>query len=265
MLGTELKSCVRFTYSKDYFNGNHTHPYYELVYYYKGRGKVCIMDKSYDFRPGTYSISKPEAYHNEEGVVGTDLIYISFTLSNFDPENGLYEDDGTIGKLMFECYSELQERKPMYQLVLNNLAERIILQFMRCNLRQNKQGEDSFAYILNYIDINATRNLSVKDIADNIGYNYNYFRELFFEKQGVSLKDYLTEKKISCAEKLLKSTDYSLAKIAALSGFSSASHLCTVFKKCKGITPQEFKLTASDSYKAEQKYLPLEYSRKIPK
>ena len=166
---------------------------------------------------------------------------------------------------MFECYSELQERKPMYQLVLNNLAERIILQFMRCNLRQNKQGEDSFAYILNYIDINATRNLSVKDIADNIGYNYNYFRELFFEKQGVSLKDYLTEKKISCAEKLLKSTDYSLAKIAALSGFSSASHLCTVFKKCKGITPQEFKLTASDSYKAEQKYLPLEYSRKIPK
>ena len=34
----------------------------------------------------------------------------------------------------------------------------------------------------------------------NIGYNYNYFRELFYEKKGVSLKDYLTEKKISCAE-----------------------------------------------------------------
>ena len=135
---------------------------------------------------------------------------------------------------------------------------------MRCNLPQKQQGNDNFDYILSYIDVNATRNLSVKEIASNIGYNYNYFRELFYEKKGISLKDYLTQKKISCAEKLLKSTDYGLSQIAAMSGFSSASHLCTVFKTIKNVTPQEFRTTSADSYKAEEKYLPPEFSRKAP-
>lgn len=264
MLGTELKSCIRVNYDKDYFNGNHFHPYYELVYYYNGHGQVNILGTNHTFEAGTYSIARPEAYHNEEGVKGTDVIYISFTLNNFELENGLYRDDGTIGKLMLECYNELQERKPMFQLVLNNLAERIILKFMRCNLPQKQQGNDNFDYILSYIDVNATRNLSVKEIASNIGYNYNYFRELFYEKKGISLKDYLTQKKISCAEKLLKSTDYGLSQIAAMSGFSSASHLCTVFKTIKNVTPQEFRTTSADSYKAEEKYLPPEFSRKAP-
>lgn len=267
MFGTELKSCVRVSYQGDYFNGNHTHPYYELVYYYKGNGKVSIMNKTYDFAPNTYSISRPEDYHNEEGTANTDIIYISFTLNNFELENGVYKDsDGEIGKLIYKCYKELQEKKPMFQLVLNNLAERIILQFMRCNIRDKTQVDDSFAYILNYIDMNATQNLTVKQLANNIGYNYNYFRELFFSKKGVSLKEYLIEKKISCAEKLLTSTDYTLNKIATACGFNSASHFCTVFKKINGITPQAFKEQANkNAYTAEEKYLPPEFSRKPPK
>ncbi|MDY6023648.1 MAG: AraC family transcriptional regulator [Candidatus Borkfalkiaceae bacterium] len=263
MFGAELKSCIRVTYQKDYFNGNHTHPYYELVYYYKGNGKVSILDKPYAFSSGTYSVSRPETYHCEEGVKGTDLIYISFTINNTELENGIYDDDGTIGKLMFECYKELQEKKPMFQLILNNLTEQIIIQYMRANLRPKNQPEDSFTYIMNYIDINATQNLSVKEIAKNIGYNYNYFRELFFEKRGVSLKDYLIEKKISFAEKLLKSTDYNLSKIASMSGFSSASHLCSLFKKQTGITPQEYNTTVQESYKAEEKYLPPEFNKNV--
>ena len=135
---------------------------------------------------------------------------------------------------------------------------------MRANIRYKDQPEDNFAYIMNYIDINATQNLSVKDIAKNIGYNYNYFRELFLEKRGVSLKDYLINKKISFAEKLLKSTDYNLSKIAAMSGFSSASHLCSLFKKINGITPQEYKTTVQESYKEEKKYLPPEFNTPPP-
>ena len=53
-------------------------------------------------------------------------------------------------------------------------------------------------------------------------------------------------------------------EIAAMSGFSSASHLCTVFKAVKNITPQEFRTTSADLYKAEEKYLPPEFSRKAP-
>lgn len=266
MFGTELKTCIKVLYNNDYFNGNHSHPYYELVYYFKGKGKVNVADKSFDFSEGTYSISRPENYHNESGSKDTSLIYISFTLNNIELKNGLYQDKtGEIGRLILDCYNELQAKKPMFQLILNNLAEHIVLQHLRLYSDEEEKKNDTFEYVLNYIDINATQNITVKEIARNIGYNYNYFRELFYGKTGISLKDYLTEKKLSCAENLLRSTDYTVAQIASMSGFSSASHFCTAFKKKTGVTPQVYKAkTESFEYRDVHNYLPSEYSKKMP-
>lgn len=266
MFGTELKTCVKVQYLNHYFNGNHSHPYYELVYYFKGNGKVNVAGEVYPFGAGTYSVSRPETFHNEEGEKDTHLIYISFTLNNFELENGLYHDkSGAIGKLIFECYKELQSKQPLFQLILNNLAERIILQHMRFNLNSEKKKDDNFEYALNYININATQNITVKEISRNIGYNYNYFRELFFKKTSVSLKDYLIDKKLKCAQNLLRSTDYSIAEIASMSGFASSSHFCTVFKKAVGATPQTYKEQAENfAYADIQNFLPPEYAHNNP-
>lgn len=258
MFGCELKSCIEVDYTNNYFNSNHTHPYYELVYYYEGSGSVNIMDKPFPFSPGSFSVSAPNHYHNERGEKGTVLIYISFTLTGTSIADGIYRDpDGSIGRLMKECYKELQDRKPMFQLFLNNLAERIILSILRLGHKNESANEDNFSYILNYIDMGYNLNLSVKDIAKNIGYSYDYFRELFFKHTGVSVKDYLLKKKIEHAKSLLVSTDYPLSQIAAQSGFSSASHLCMIFRTKLGVTPQQFVKSndRKDDYEAQQHYL----------
>lgn len=258
MFGCELKSCIKVNYTVDYFNSNHTHPYYELVYYYEGSGEVNVMDKRYPFSSGYFSMSNPEHYHNERGKKGTSLIYISFTLTGMTIEDGIYKDpDGTIGQLMKECYRELQERKTVFQLFLNNLAERIVLSIIRITQKPNSD-KDNFSYILNYIDMGYNLNLSVKDIAKNIGYSYDYFRDLFYEHMGISVKEYLLTKKIEHAKSLLTTTKYSLTKVADLSGFSSASHLCLIFRTKLGVTPQEFVLNykkEKSDYVADQTYI----------
>lgn len=264
MFGCELKSCTKLNYTKDYFNNNHTHPYYELVYYYEGEGRVSVMDKVYAFEKNTFAISMPEHYHNERGGKGVQLIYISFTLNGFTLEDGLHRDeDGRIGKLVAECYEELEGRRPVFQLILNNIAEKIVLSVIRKELKDEEQRDNDFGYILNYVDMSYNLNLSVKQIAKNIGYSYDYFRDLFFRHMNISAKDYLLDKKIEHAKSLLISTDYRLPQIASLSGFSSASHLCMVFRKKTGMTPQQFtRAHEEDDYNSPpQYYLPTEKTK----
>jgi AraC-like DNA-binding protein len=127
---------------------------------------------------------------------------------------------------------------------------------MRTDLKQKRANEDHFPYILNYIDTVYNLNISVKEIAKNIGYSYDYFRELFQERMGISVKEYLLNKKLGYAKALLVSTDYTLAEIASMSGFSSASHLCLVFRSKVGKTPLEYlKTHPKDNSNSEQYYL----------
>lgn len=265
MFGCELKSCTKINYTNDYFNNNHTHPYYELVYYYEGSGKVSVLDTAYSFGKNTFAVSMPEHYHNERGAKGVKLIYISFTLNSFTLEDGLYRDEsGTVGKLVEECYEELEGRRPMFQLFLNNIAEKIVLSIVRSKLKDEEKRDNDFEYILNYMDMSYNLNLSVKQIAKNIGYSYDYFRELFFRRMNISAKDYLLDKKTEHAKMLLTSTKYRLPQIASQSGFSSASHLCMVFRKKTGMTPQQFvKAHETDDYDSPpQYYLPQEQDKK---
>jgi AraC family transcriptional activator of pobA len=83
----------------------------------------------------------------------------------------------------------------------------------------------------------------VKEIADLVGYSYDYFRHQFLKYFGVSPKDYIINERISRAKKRLIETDDSIAKIAERYSFDSPSHFTRIFKKVVGISPLEYRNT----------------------
>ena len=91
--------------------------------------------------------------------------------------------------------------------------------------------------------MNANKNVSIQQMAFNLGYSYDYFRQLFVEKMGMSAKKYLVNLKITNAKEYLLNTQYSVSKISRITGFSSPSHLCTVFKENIGLTPNEYRIS----------------------
>ena len=65
---------------------------------------------------------------------------------------------------------------------------------------------------------NAYQKLSVKDIA-SLSIHENYLSRLFKSDMGISIKEYISEIKLSIANDLLSSTEYSIQQISDRPGF----------------------------------------------
>jgi len=84
-------------------------------------------------------------------------------------------------------------------------------------------------------------NITVEFLADELHTHPNYLSTLFKEKTGERIHQFIIRQKIVLVENMLTYSDYSLSEIAGYLGFSSQSHLVSVFKKYKGLTPGEFR------------------------
>lgn len=68
--------------------------------------------------------------------------------------------------------------------------------------------------------------ISVKDIATMLSLHENYLSRLFKLDMGISIKEYISEIKLSIANDLLSSTEYSIQQISDKIGFQQ----CNLFK-----------------------------------
>ncbi len=82
---------------------------------------------------------------------------------------------------------------------------------------------------------------SIGIVADELGYNVKYLSHIFKEKTGVTYSEYLRDLRIKYAVSLFDHGLDSVKNVAVLSGFSDPLYFSTVFKKCIGVTPKEYK------------------------
>ena len=80
-----------------------------------------------------------------------------------------------------------------------------------------------------------------KDIAESVNYHEYYVNKLILKQTGMTLHRYLLNCRIQNAEKLLITTEHSIEKIAALSGFTSAAYFISAFRRQCGETPNEYR------------------------
>lgn len=81
---------------------------------------------------------------------------------------------------------------------------------------------------------------STRDITAALGTNRTYFSRMMQQEFGCSFAEYLNEKRLKHAQRLLLTTDGKLEEIAEQSGFSDASHLSHAFKDALGLTPRQW-------------------------
>lgn len=78
-------------------------------------------------------------------------------------------------------------------------------------------------------------------IAEELEMNLSYLCREFKKNTGKTIGEYINERKISEAKRLLRATDQSLVEISDTLGFSSQSYFHRVFKKMTGVTPTEYR------------------------
>jgi AraC family transcriptional regulator, regulatory protein of adaptative response / methylphosphotriester-DNA alkyltransferase methyltransferase len=76
---------------------------------------------------------------------------------------------------------------------------------------------------------------------NGLGISRNHLVELFRRKYGVTPAKYISSQKVAKASDLLSNQDISIINIALQCGFKSLSAFYELFRKEKGMTPQEFR------------------------
>ena len=94
--------------------------------------------------------------------------------------------------------------------------------------------------LMNYIDENITNGINLSWAAKKAGMSESTFSRRFLAMNGISFKQYTTEKKIQHAITLLESTNKKTIDIALESGFDSVSGFYDAFKRNTGTTPSKF-------------------------
>jgi YesN/AraC family two-component response regulator len=93
---------------------------------------------------------------------------------------------------------------------------------------------------IEYIEMNYSRNISVKSIAEHVGLNRSYFSNLFKNTVNISPGNFLIKYRVNKACELLKQhNNLRIADISRSVGYIDQLSFSKTFKKVKGYSPSE--------------------------
>lgn len=93
----------------------------------------------------------------------------------------------------------------------------------------------------NYIELHIRDKLTLDDISKDTGYSSFYLAQKFKKEMGVTISQYVKERKVKQAKVLLRSTTKTVLEISEELGYSTPSRFAEVFRSLEHISPSEFR------------------------
>jgi AraC-like DNA-binding protein len=92
-----------------------------------------------------------------------------------------------------------------------------------------------------YIDTHPGEKLTLEFLAKKVGYSVYYLSRKFEQEVGISITDYICNKRLEKAKYMLTSTNLRIEKISEVLGFGSRSYFTSIFSKNMGMTPSAYR------------------------
>ncbi len=155
----------------------------------------------------------------------------------------------------FDLSSKKSDLFKLYNISENNkiLGYDVLAQFLyvmssliKENVKKSSDFSDNAAKyylenVVSYIENNYSQPITVNDMANFIKLDRTYLYRLFMNGFKMSPSKFLVKYRLSQSVILLKTTDFSLTKIALACGFYDSSHFTRYFVAEYGCTPSEYK------------------------
>ncbi|MCR8659393.1 AraC family transcriptional regulator [Paenibacillus endoradicis] len=133
-----------------------------------------------------------------------------------------------------KAMDKLQAKSFLYQLI-----HRVYRDFESGEIRYLQPDPACSTKI--YLDKHYREPIMFQEIADMFGISGGQLTRLFKKKEGMSLQEYLIQRRIEAACHELKHTEATIREIATGSGFADEKNLFRMFKKYYKMTPSDYR------------------------
>jgi len=222
----------------------HSHTICELIYYTKGHITSCIDGTDYDITGGTLAFYKPGIAHDEHYLELTYSVDILFPLTaeweSLPPYLVLDDKQHLYRKYFMEILDEYDCNDRFSSQMIEQALYKILVALVR-EQNDRAQARMSIDEIVNHVDRSYYNTPKIAMLAAQCGYSEGHFRKLFKEKTGLSPKDYVLNKQLQLAKKLLVTSDIALTILAENCGFENYSQFSLFFKTHAGVSPLRYR------------------------
>ena len=239
----------------DWHSFMHSHYFTELFYVTSGDGYFLIEDKHIHIGKDNIIIVNPNIAHTEYSTPKRPLhcIFLAVEGINFSfndqKEYCIFNCTTAKENLLFYFNSmlwEMEHQTDGYQEICISMLNILTIHLNRLThsafeVMASEHSNRVCARIKRYIDSNYQDNITLDSLAAIAHMNKYYFAHMFTNSYGLSPIRYLNERRLQISRELLETTDYSIAEVAQLSGFTSQSYFAQSFRKSCHITAGEYR------------------------
>jgi AraC-like DNA-binding protein len=250
----------------------HFHNEYEIYYLLEGERYYFIDNQTYYVKKGSMVFIDRNKIHKTAGAnthyhdriliqfleddVGP-LLSMAFDIniaSFFSKHFGILElnDNGQryVENLIFGIIDEMRKRHTSHEYLIRAKLAELLIFAIRCKKGENTtfqveivktEKHRKIHEIADYITQNYDTKISLEDLSKHFFVSKCYLSRIFKEVTGFTVNEYINIVRITKAQVLLESMEYSITEIAEMLGYDSITYFEKVFKKYIEKSPLKYR------------------------
>lgn len=233
---------------------------YQLIYiasgtahfYFEKNGEETVIPA------GSFVLYRPKEYQNYiyYGSDHAEVFWLHFTGSevknilhqyNIDDSSRVFRTGPQViySDIFMNIINEIQQKKTGYELLIEAFLRQLFVLISRSN--ENTSVESNI-FIQNevhlareYFNENYSKEININRYASSRGMSVSWFIRCFKDITGITPLQYILSQRISNAQLLLESTDYSISEISNLVGYDNPLYFSRLFCKQRGMSPRNYR------------------------
>lgn len=264
---------------------SHMHHDIELIYVLNGKGTIVIKNDKYHVKEGdTILVNAFESHEILASYEAITVIIIQFSnhfLKDYfhNLKNALFKDvvlnkclskqdyDNLVENIFLLSKHYIQADKLFELICIQKLSNILYILFNNLEIEElsdpeysrRKKTNQRINRISTFINENYTDQIRLQDIAEQEKITITHLSHIITENFGMSFQEYLKDKRLECAVRLIEDSSLSLSDISEMSGFSELKYMTKAFKEAFNLSPKEYRLKEFPSKTQHKKVNHSEY------
>lgn len=223
-----------------------------------GKGIFTYNEETIYLKPNdiVFIDCKKKYSHRSSSTDPWELIWVHFNGPSIANYYKLFF--GKMDSIVFNSHSSSDFENTLFQLIdlassenatsellSSNLLNTLITQALtleKLDIKINRNiNSEKINQIKQYIDKNFKKKLSLDNIAKKFYISKYYMSREFKKNYGITINNYVVNKRTTLAKELLRFTDKSIGEIGQLCGIIDNSYFNKVFQKNENMSPSEYR------------------------